>query len=160
MLRLGNYIERADMTTRIVDVRSADLIESRHELEPFQHIQWSTVLRSFYAMQCYRASVREAVEPPLVLEFLLKDSRLPRSFQRCLVGVQRSLRELPRSAAAQQACDRAIDTLEAADVQQLAGADNQTALHAFMDQCQVALAAIHDVIAETYFDTAPHAEPA
>ena len=154
MLRLGNYIERADMTTRIVDVRSADLFASHHELEPFQHIQWSTVLRSFYAMQCYRASVREAIEPSLVLQFLIKDERLPRSYRRCLVGVQRSLRELPRGEAAQRACDRAIEALEAADVQQLAGAESRTALHAFMDECQVALAAIHDVIAETYFDTA------
>ena len=75
MLRLGNYIERADMTTRIIDVRSADLFAGHHELEPFQHIQWFTVLRSFYAMQSYYASVREAVEPPLVLEFLFKDER-------------------------------------------------------------------------------------
>lgn len=156
MLRLGNYIERADMTTRIIDVRSADLFASYHELEPFQHIQWSTVLRSFYAMQCYRASVREAIEPPLVLQFLFKDARLPRSYQRCLVGVQRSLRELPRNQAAQQACDRAIAALEAADVQQLAGSESRTALHAFIDQCQVDLAAIHDVIVETYFATAPH----
>ena len=51
LLRLGNYIERADMTTRIIDVRTEDLFADDHELEPFQHIQWFAVLRSFYAMQ-------------------------------------------------------------------------------------------------------------
>ncbi len=77
ILRIGNYIERADMTTRIIDVRSADLIAGDHALEPFQDIQWRSVLRSFYAMQAYHASVREPVEPALVLEFLFKDPRLP-----------------------------------------------------------------------------------
>ena len=154
MLRLGNYIERADMTTRIIDVRSADLFAGHHELEPFQHIQWFTVLRSFYAMQSYYASVREAVEPPLVLEFLFKDERLPRSYLRCLGGVQRSLRELPQSDEALEACDRAVDALQTADVQRLAGPENRAALHAFIDTCQRAVAAIHDVIVETYFRTA------
>ena len=83
LLRLGNYIERADMTTRIIDVRTVDLIAGHHELEPFQDIQWRSVLRSFYAMQAYHSSVREPVAPPLVLEFLFKDQRLPRSYLRC-----------------------------------------------------------------------------
>ena len=155
MLRLGNYIERADMTTRIIDVRSADLFAGQHELEPFQHIQWFTVLRSFYAMQSYYASVREAVEPPLVLEFLFKDERLPRSYLRCLGGVQRSLSELPQSEEALDACDRAVDALRSADVQRLAGSENRAALHAFIETCQRTVAAIHDVIVETYFGTAP-----
>ena len=155
LLRLGNYIERADMTTRIIDVRTEDLFADDHELEPFQHIQWFAVLRSFYAMQSYLASVREAVQGPLVLEFLFKDERLPRSYLRCLVGVQRSLRELPRSEAAQEACDRAISALETADVQRFGGSDNRAELHAFIDQCQRAVAAIHDVIAEVYFGYGP-----
>ena len=154
MLRLGNYIERADMTTRIIDVRSADLFASPHDLEPFQHVQWATVLRSFYAMQCYRASVREAIEPPLVLEFLLKDERLPRSYLRCLVGVQRSLRELPRNEAALETCDRALDALRATDVRQLADSESRSDLHAFIDECQLAVAAVHDAIVETYFGSA------
>lgn len=152
MLRLGNYIERADMTTRIIDVRSADLFAGDHDLEPFQHIQWFTVLRSFYAMQAYHASVREGVEPPLVLEFLFKDERLPRSYLRCLRGVQRSLPELPRSERAQQACDRAIHALQTTDVKSLGGSEARGVLHDFIDQCQRRVASINDVILETYFD--------
>ena len=154
LLRLGNYIERADMTTRIIDVRSADLFAGHHELEPFQHIQWHTVLRSFYAMQAYHASVREAVEPALVLDFLFNNERLPRSYLRCLIGVQRSLRELPRSESALSACDAAIAALRAADVKQLAGSESRTALHAFIDECQVAVADVHEEIVAAYFDTA------
>jgi uncharacterized alpha-E superfamily protein len=152
ILRIGNYVERADMTTRIIDVRSADLIAGDHELEPFQHIQWRSVLRSFYALQAYHASVREPIEPALVLEFLFKDARLPRSYLRCLNGAARSLRELPRNEEAGSACARAIATLEATDVHALGDPAARTELHAFIDRCQIHLGELHAAIRATYFD--------
>lgn len=152
ILRLGNYIERADMTTRIIDVRTADLFASRHDLEPFQHIQWRSVLRSFSAMQAYHAAVGEAVEPAPVLEFLFRDARLPRSYLRCLHGISRSLRSLPRSERAADACREAVRALEAADVKALGGPDSRGALHGFIDQCQIRLGTLHAAIAATYFD--------
>ena len=173
MLRLGNYIERADMTTRIIDVRSADLFASEHNLEPFQHIQWSTVLRSFYAMQSYRATVRDAVSPPLVLEFLFKNEQLPASYVRSLIGVQRSLRSLPRNQDAERTCALAINAVRDTDVSDFDDAgvsiDRETAarerllarapsdeasgnLREFVDRCQRQVAAIHDAIVATYFD--------
>ena len=129
LLRLGNYIERADMTTRIIDVRTVDLIAGHHELEPFQDIQWRSVLRSFYAMQAYHASVREPVDPPLVLEFLFNDERLPRSYLRCLNSVRRSLRGLPRNGAAVDTCDRALKALRDTDVARLGGMAHSVELH-------------------------------
>ncbi|HVT36652.1 MAG TPA: alpha-E domain-containing protein, partial [Nevskiaceae bacterium] len=55
-LRLGTNIEQADMTTRIIDVRSADLIRPKtgEDLLPFQNIQWMGVLRSLSAQQMYQ----------------------------------------------------------------------------------------------------------
>ena len=151
LLRLGNYIERADMTTRIIDVRTVDLIAGHHELEPFQDIQWRSVLRSFYAMQAYHASVREPVDPPLVLEFLFNDERLPRSYLRCLNSVRRSLRGLPRNGAAVDTCDRALQALQDTDVARLGGMAQSVELHQFINDCQVRLIELHDAIASTYF---------
>ena len=151
LLRLGNYIERADMTTRIIDVRTVDLIAGHHELEPFQDIQWRSVLRSFYAMQSYHASVREPVDPPLVLEFLFNDERLPRSYLRCLNSVRRSLRELPRNGDAVDACDSALRALAKTDVARLGGVEQSADLHAFIDDCQTHLADLHAAIVNTYF---------
>ena len=152
ILRLGNYIERADMTTRIIDVRTADLFAGSHDLEPFQHIQWCSVLRSFSAMQAYHASVREAVEPALVLEFLFRDARLPRSYLRCLHGIARALNGLPRSERADAARREAVRALEAADVKALGGPESRAALHGFIDRCQIRLGTLHAALAATYFD--------
>ena len=152
LLRLGNHIERADMTTRIIDVRSADLFISRPDLEPFEHIQWRSILRSAYAMQAYMSSVREPVTAPLVLRFLFKDERLPRSYLRCLRAVQRSLLSLPRNEYALRLCNRAIDMLNETEVSDLGAVERAADLHRFIDDCQVRLGEVHDAIAATYFD--------
>ena len=52
------------MTTRIIDVRSADLFASHYDLAPLADVQWRSVLRSAYAMQSYNASVRGPVTAP------------------------------------------------------------------------------------------------
>ena len=61
-LRMGRNLERTDMTTRIIDVRSGDLLEHEHEaLTPYESIQWMSVLKSLTAYQMYRRSVQTRV---------------------------------------------------------------------------------------------------
>ena len=155
LMRLGNYIERADMTTRIVDVRTTDLFAAHHDLEPFEHIQWRSILRSAYAMQSYNAAVREPVSAPRALAFLFKDPRLPRSYLRCLQAVHRSLLALPRHERPLAACDQAIDTLAEIDVRRLGRAGAAPQLHRFIDDRQVQLGKLHIAIMQTYFDVSP-----
>ena len=158
LLRLGNYVERADMTTRIIDMRTADLFASHHDLVPFEDIQWRSILRASFAMQSYNAAVREPVVASRALDFLFKDRRLPRSYLRCLQGARRSLLALPRHAEALELCDRAIRLIKSTDVARLGedGAPGGTgrggALTAFVDRCQRQIAALHDAVARTYFD--------
>ena len=152
ILRLGNHVERADMTTRIIDVRSADLFASHHDLAPFADVQWRSVLRSAYAMQSYNASVRGPVTAPRALEFLFKDERLPRSYLRCLRSVRRSLLALPRRQRPLRLCNAAIAMIQATDVGRLGEPGQAPALHAFIDQCQLCLGELHDAIVSAYFD--------
>ena len=151
LLRLGNHVERADMTTRMIDVRSPELFAARYDLEPFENIQWRSILRSTYAMQAYVASVRDAVSTPLVLQFLFKDERLPRSYLRSLRAARRSLDALPRSEQPLLACSAAIASVEEADVKALGATGREDDLHAFIDECQVQLGSLHDAIVNTYF---------
>ena len=52
---LGRNLERADMTSRIVDVRSAQLLPAETpELRPFETVQWMSVLKSLSGYQMYR----------------------------------------------------------------------------------------------------------
>ena len=152
LLRLGNYVERADMTTRIVDLRTADLFAAQHELAPFEHVQWRSILRSAFAMQSYNAAVRRPVSASRALAFLFKDERLPRSYLRCLQAVQRSLVALPRHEQALAVCGRAMRTLEQTDVRALGQPDAASDLHTFIVRCQGELVDLHAAILQTYFD--------
>ena len=66
--RMGNFIERADMSTRIIDLRTTDLVESDSGLEPFVDIQWRSVLKSLDSMQSYTVCMQNPVNQEDVLE--------------------------------------------------------------------------------------------
>jgi len=167
---LGRFLERADMTTRILDVRSANLLAragqaaalkqaqeqsgqaqaatvERAEQNPFESIQWMSVLKSLSAYQMYRQQVRLRVGGPDVLKFLLQDESFPRAVSFCLKQLEICLRELPENAAPLAAIDGLKRRLNAADVHALANAG----LHDFIDRFQVGLGELHDRISTTYF---------
>ncbi|MXY53722.1 MAG: alpha-E domain-containing protein [Gammaproteobacteria bacterium] len=153
-LRLGNQLERADMTTRTIDVGSANLLTG-HDLEAFHEAQWRSVLISLYAMQSYHAAVGQPVSRAPVLEFLLRAGHLPRSYARCLAQMRSSVRDLPRNRRPMRNCNSAIVALANADVTGLEG----PTLRAFMDDCQKHLGRIHDSVAETWFHFQPKPNP-
>ncbi len=149
-IKLGRQLERADMTTRIVDVRSASLLpQNPEELLPFEKVQWMSVLKSLTAYQMYRQQVRLRVRGPDVLRFLLQDPHLPRSIACSLETLGHELQLLPRQdrVAATVSLVRA-DVVDA-DIQALAHSPSK--LHAFVDELQIGFAAIHDTLSATYF---------
>ena len=152
-LRLGNHLERADMTTRIVDVRS----RAGSGDAPFEPIQWRGVLRSVYALQSYQATMQAPVEGPAVLEFLFQYDAQPRSYASCLNSLKFGLRRLPRAEGPLRVCDAMLRHVREANGRDLEG----ERLHAFVDGCQAQLGALHDEIANTYFHFVPSVpEPA
>lgn len=171
---LGRFLERADMTTRILDVRSANLLPQagqpatlkqaqeqnrtesgqtqaaaagRKEQNPFESIQWMSVLKSLSAYQMYRQHMRLRVGGPDVLKFLLQDESFPRAVAFCLKQLERCLEELPKNSAPLAAINALKQCLNAAEVPKLADAG----LHEFIDQFQADLGELHDRIATTYF---------
>jgi len=79
-MRIGRNVERADMSTRIIDVRTASLLPDVNEdSQAFSNIQWMGVLKSMSAYQMYRREVRVRINREDVLEFLFLDARFPRS---------------------------------------------------------------------------------
>ncbi|MBT2785608.1 MULTISPECIES: alpha-E domain-containing protein [unclassified Halomonas] len=149
-IELGRQLERADMTTRIVDVRSASLLpQNPEELLPFENLQWMSVLKSLTAYQMYRQQVRLRVRGPDVLRFLLQDPNLPRSIACSLETLGHELTLLPRQdrPAATVSLVRA-DVVDA-DIQALAHSPSK--LHLFIDELQIGFAAIHDTLSATYF---------
>jgi uncharacterized alpha-E superfamily protein len=149
-LRLGHNLERADMTTRIIDIRSASLLPQQHdELAPFQNIQWMSVLRSLSGYQMYRRHVRLRVSGPLVLRFLLQDETFPRAVAYCLNRLETGLSRLPRGQDGLVITAQLREQLRKADVQGLV----ESGLSEFLDEFQLGLIRLHEQIEQTYFHT-------
>lgn len=155
-LVMGRSIERADMTTRIIDVRSADLLEDSPDLRPFRTIQWVSVLKSLTAYQMYRQSRQARVTRSEVLRFLFQDTDFPRSVFHCVTSVERGADRLPRHDGVLRQCGRLKRMLVDSDV----GALRQDHLHEFVDSIQLNLAELHTEIARTWFLLDPEAEQA
>jgi uncharacterized alpha-E superfamily protein len=149
-LMLGRQLERADMITRIIDVRSANLLpRSPGELTPFENIQWMSVLKSLSGYQMYRQHVRLRIRGPDVLQFLLQDRRFPRAVGTCLERFANALLTLPRNEVALNEVETCRQHLAQADIVLLAS--EPAKLHAFVDEIQLDFIELHDAIANTYF---------
>src|SRR3954471_13172810 len=138
-LVLGRNIERSDMTSRIVDVRSAQLLPAATpELRPFESVQWMSVLKSLSGYQMYRLKMRTRVRRTDVLQFLLRDDQFPRSCQFCLSQLEASLTTLPRGESVLEVLETAKRFIDRAPLATL----DQPALHELIDKIQLR---IHDV---------------
>ena len=146
-LRIGRSLERADMTTRIIDVAAAFLMTGRKELEPYQNSLWITVLKSLSAYQMYRQQVRRRVVDRDVIEFLIQDVQFPRAIGYCLMEMDHSLRSLPRFETPLRGVLRMQRIIGEIDAQGVNPAD----LHKFIDATQLDLAQIHEQICLTWF---------
>ncbi|OED36403.1 hypothetical protein AB833_27710 [Chromatiales bacterium (ex Bugula neritina AB1)] len=156
-MRMASYIERADMTSRVLDVPSSVLSSNpTGQFSPFENRHWTGALQSLSAMQMYRRHVRQPVNAEGCLNFLLNDEQLPGACRFCLVRLDRCLQHFKYSDAARAEVDQLLARLTGADVPTLA--TDSAARHDFLDRLQLGLLATGDAIAETYFP--PAQEPA
>lgn len=153
-MRLGRNLERADMTTRIVDVGAssilpalAERIDDEEALEPFSDILWMSVLTSLSAYQMYRQHVRDRVNAEDVALFLLQDEQFPRSVASCLSVLEVCLQSLPRSDDVLRSVAGMRRLIKETKMNELP----KDRLHEFIDQLQQEIATIHNQIAETWF---------
>ena len=154
-IRLGRNLERADMTTRIVDVGTVNLITNiNHKkapsdsVEPYMNILWMSVLQSLSAYQMYRQNVLDRVNGEDVVEFLIKDPLFPRSVANCLKQLLGCFEKLPGAENAMRALAAASRHIDNADIPKLLA--NET-LHDFIDAVQLNIGNIHTEIATTWF---------
>ncbi len=147
-LRVGRNLERADMTTRIIDVRSENLLpDEEGGLSPFDNIQWMSVLKSLTAYQMYRRAVQGPVRRGDVLDFLFKSRVFPRAFYHTLGEVENCLSTLPRSETPLRSVAHLQRLIQDSQPAKL----DSPGLHKFIDDLQLELYKLHEVITETYF---------
>lgn len=90
-LEMGRMLERADKTSRILDVKYYILLRSVADVgTPVDELQWAAVLRSASAFEMYRKR-HGRVTPQSIVQFLLLDPVFPRSVRHCLERARTSL---------------------------------------------------------------------
>jgi len=144
---MGRNLERADMSTRIIDSASAGLMGDSADVSPFRNVLWISVLQSLSAYQMYRLNVQRNVSPADVLKFLFQSTVFPRSVAHCLHEIETCIASLPDHKPALQVVAHVLHELNATDCSALAG----ESLHEFIDELQIHIEAVHHAIAKTWF---------
>jgi uncharacterized alpha-E superfamily protein len=103
-LRIGRYLERADMLLRLATLANA--FERPRALQAFEDLSWASLLTALGAYQMYRRSHHGRVDSERAFFFLLIDEKFPRSLNHCITQVQRELAHLPDGARLDAHCNR------------------------------------------------------
>jgi uncharacterized alpha-E superfamily protein len=94
-IQLGKFLERADRTSRILDLKYHVLLPTGEQIGGnVDTIQWMAVLKSCSALEPYRKHYRGLVAPWKVVEFLVKNPTFPRSVLFCVHSVDESLHKI------------------------------------------------------------------
>lgn len=148
---LGRTLERADMTTRILDLAGVDLLAggsaAGEEGKPYESLPWVSVLRSLGAYQTYRRNVQARVVDVEVVRYLLQDKRFPRSVSHCQAQLETCLRELPGSLPVRDALGPVAAVLQSTLPEDLLAGGG---LHGHLDHLQLLFNAVHAALVETW----------
>lgn len=149
-IRLGRNIERADMTSRILDLASLLLSESRsEEVRQYETILWMNILKALNALLMYRQQFHNKINGDDVLNFLLRDDNLPSSVGCCISVLSDCINKLPNNddlpkiLIELQAYVKGIDTIHT----------SQEQLRGILDELQTQLGDFHNKIADNWFLT-------
>lgn len=143
---LGRFLERADKTTRFLDIAS---YLAASEADGILH--WNAILRSCGAMGAFRAEHR-SIDAGSVLDFLLFSKAFPRSVRYCIERVDQSLHRIsgtPRdgfSNPAEREAGRLLAAMNFGSSAEVA----EAGLHEYLDRLQVRFNLIGEAIFETY----------
>lgn len=111
-IRIGTFIERADNTARILDVKYYVLLPSAAAVgSRLDNVQWDTILRSVSGEGGYRLAIGPDVTPMGIAQFLILDKRMPRSLNFCCAKLRDNLNYLATDYDLRLSCHQLADTL-------------------------------------------------
>jgi len=111
-LRLGTFLERADNTARILNIKYNQLIgEKQLPGEQVDYFQWGALLRSVSAFRAYRQAYHDTIDPQKIAELLILDADMPRSLLACFDELLNTLGTLSASRARE--CQRMAGEIHA-----------------------------------------------
>ena len=133
--RLGLYVERADTTARILDVKYNVLLpESEQVGGSLDYFQWTAILRAVSALTAYNWVYKETIKPWLVADLLILRPEMPRSLRSCYDDIVRLLdnigRAYGRPGASQSKAHETLHQLETVDIKKIF----EKGLHEFLTE--------------------------
>jgi uncharacterized alpha-E superfamily protein len=133
-LRLGVYLERADNTARILDVKYHVLLpEPANVGGGLDYFQWASILRTVSALTAYRWVYHESLKPWLIADLLVLNEQMPRSLASCYANLTSFLDELSLAYGRQGAAQRtARSTRNRLQNARIADIFQKTGLHEFL----------------------------
>ncbi|MEM7347725.1 MAG: alpha-E domain-containing protein [Chloroflexota bacterium] len=153
--RLGRLLERADKTSRILDVKYFILLPDLNYVgTAYDDIQWAALLRTTDALTAYR-QLYGRITPHQVAEFLMLNQDFPRSVLYCLIKAQQSLNSIAERATepdrphnpAERHLEQLVAKLSFTSIDDIFA----EGLHEFTDQLQIEMNNIDVAIAEAFF---------
>ncbi len=160
-LRLGRQLERADKTSRILDVKYFMLLPSAHVVgTPYDDIHWSAVLKSVSGFEMYRKK-HGRITPRSIVDFLVLDREFPRAIRHCLRMADESLHAITGTpmGSCEYPSERSLAPLRAElDYIPVEKIMSQ-GLHEYLDALQARMNAIDDNLRLDFFGSAPLTPP-
>lgn len=147
-MQIGQFLERADKTTRILDIRHHALPEKGVPTPPPDRMEWTALIHSCTAWDAYRQIYSLNIAPRHVVELLLFSERFPRSVRFCASQLDQALRSLSGtpsrhfSSHAEKQAGRLLAELQYGSVEEVI----DYGLHAYLDQLQLQLNEIGEAV--------------
>ncbi len=148
-VKIGHLLERADMTTRVLDAGIGALMNEERNPSTTDPLVWASVLSSLSAMETYRRTVGPMVEGAEAVDFIFRDPTLPRSLRFCLGGIREELVPMRNNRNALRVINRSRRSLSRFDPQAAGRRD----MHRFIDRFQANLLALGEEINVAWFLT-------
>ncbi|EAZ79266.1 alpha-E domain-containing protein [Algoriphagus machipongonensis] len=153
--QLGQFLERADQTSRILDVKYHILLPSPSEVgTPLDFLHWMALLKSVTGFNSYRR-IYGNIDPSGVVEFLVLNKYFPRSIYYCLKESERCLLSISGNSSggfqnsAEKAMGELRSKLEYCEVTDIIN----TGLHEYLDNLQIKINNISNLVDENFFRT-------
>lgn len=150
--QLGRLLERADKTTRILDVKYFLLLPSAEWVgTPLDRIQWIALLKSASAYEMYR-KCEHHITPSSVAQFLILDRQFPRSIYFCLWQAEQCLHEITQTPTgtwcngAEKALGKLGSQLGYLTIEDII----QAGLHEFLNELQTSINQVGNEIHTTF----------
>ena len=161
--QIGRYIERADQTTRLLDIKYHLLLPSVADVgSPVDVSQWNALLRSAAGYHAYRRLHAAGTTPARVAGFMLLNTAFPRSVHHCVREVGRLLGEVKSHHGLRGGNDAAeeLDRLQVLLGTLDISAILRSGLHEFLDSIQRQLMAVTRELSIAFFGYTPEASQA